>query len=793
MDPLPCYSSVSDYIDQGSIPACSFSNEGFIFVGWNTDPSGKGRRYDDEADVSAIADAEGSVTLYAQWRRPTVYVTNSHPEYGTLSLYRNQIGTNPVATEANGVLAADAADGHYIVLCEPKTKLHYGSGIGRSAASIVYPAQFNAANRNVTEFDLKVSEEGQIEAKFWYAKRPTYRIDFSFSPAGSGSAVIQKLTDGRYPEGTDASKPDETIGGVAYWLPQPLRFIVRPSDGYEGIALRVKVGESYPFETVDPEEYPTPTYFDLTGLGGDALVQVEMRKTRHKMSVSVDGPSQPFGTASVSAEESEYGSAVTFSASLKDGIDASRYVFDGWYGEDGKVSSDAEYVIESITGNVSLVAKFSARVTMRIAFDDNRDDKTLPITENGTLVVNGLLGEGNRFDEFVTLGDTVSYVVTPGITAPGGVRWSFNAWYGLSDVSYENPLAYPMSGEISVSESVGIVARLVSQRIMSKLLVRVFVNSEYGSGEFVDADAGNPHVTSELPVSEDIEEERETVEGGAYAFYIYGSREVRLDVVRPSIVVGDREVAFNYFATSTDNTEASVISRSTSYSRLLNRKPSANETIYLIYGNPGKVTTRITYANGDSTSGTLSIGDETNDGSGAYVVSKTEDQGKTLTISAKAKNGWRFVGWYEGSASGSHFSTRTPETITVTSERTILADFQKDSSAVYAWEGSAENKTAVWKSRMYASGRPFNPAGIRVDVTDERGVGRVVGEVTVEMMSSPDVKPRKESIVEMTNMSVDVARRLPMRRPERYLQVEVRNDREVDRIVIGTSMMELAQ
>ena len=56
------------------------------------------------------------------------------------------------------------------------------------------------------------------------------------------------------------------------------------------------------------------------------------------------------------------------------------------------------------------------------------------------------------------------------------------------------------------------------------------------------------------------------------------------------------------------------------------------------------------------------------------------------------------------------------------------------------------------------------------------------------MMSSPDAVPVQSGITVLQNMPNYVARRLPNRRPERYIYVEVQNDAEVDRIIVGTSM-----
>ena len=49
--------------EETTLTPCTFTNDGFVFYGWNTDAEGKGEYYGDGADVTLTADLD----LYAQW------------------------------------------------------------------------------------------------------------------------------------------------------------------------------------------------------------------------------------------------------------------------------------------------------------------------------------------------------------------------------------------------------------------------------------------------------------------------------------------------------------------------------------------------------------------------------------------------------------------------------------------------------------------------------------------------------------------------------------------------------
>ena len=715
---------------------------------------------------------DSNLTAIAVWRRPNIYIVNANPSYGTLKLYKGDVvdAAYYVTKESDGVLASDVSGGTYTMVCEQGNILYRGAGIGESAESITYPAQ-TVNGVNATTFSFGDS----LKSTFFYAKNETYRINFAYSPSGTGTALIQSKKGGAWPSSaTEASEADETIDGIPKWLPQVLRFFITPATGYDCASLHVVDavdGTSSQPAVANPPVSPAYYQCDLSQMDDDVTVDLIFTKQKFNVGVEVDSASASVGNVTVNeatggVSDVEYGSSVTFRAALKNGVSADDYAFEGWYLDGARISTDAELSYE-ITKAVTLVAKFATKVAIGIAFTDNREDTSTAIAPAATLVLNGTTYEidaATTNSDFVVLGASVSWTVTP------GASWFFNAFYAPTDTEYKSALDYERIGTVeAVGEALHIVARLTTVKIQSSAVVKVHVNDPATD---IDPDADNPAITASGFET--------TIADGGYSFTLDGTGQIVFSA-KATITVGGVEYAFNCFATDVPtSTGYKVLSREINYKRTLN---SPKVTIYALYGAFAEVEMSVAYGTGsDRTMGVISIGGESNAESGAAKVSVVAKQGTTVVAAATAKNGYRFKGWYyNGNVSGEPDETEATLAIFVTSERTILAAFEKARDAIYEWEGSDENKMMEWKSKVYAASRPFNPSALRVDTN-----GYPVGEVRVGMFSAPDAAETAVSILK--NVASQNSRRLPKRRPERYLQVAVKNDNEVDRIIVGTSM-----
>ncbi|MCR5434014.1 MAG: InlB B-repeat-containing protein, partial [Bacteroidaceae bacterium] len=65
------------YDPSQNLSACTFTREGYIFIGWNTRANGTGTAYTDEQNITVT----GDMTLYAQWRE--IFTVNFHANGGT--------------------------------------------------------------------------------------------------------------------------------------------------------------------------------------------------------------------------------------------------------------------------------------------------------------------------------------------------------------------------------------------------------------------------------------------------------------------------------------------------------------------------------------------------------------------------------------------------------------------------------------------------------------------------------------------------------------------------------------
>lgn len=193
----------------------------------------------------------------------------------------------------------------------------------------------------------------------------------------------------------------------------------------------------------------------------------------------------------------------------------------------------------------------------------------------------------------------------------------------------------------------------------------------------------------------------------------------------------------------------------------------------------------VAYADGsDSTRGTFSI-----DGGTATTVQKTYRD--TVVLETIPKNGYLFAGWFLNAAGQGTPAATTPKVeMLATLSRTYYARFAQNDHSICEWEGSKTPKALVWRSKTYAASKPFNPSACRVD-----GLGyppSKLVELTVDMFSAPDVNAKPTASTTLTNIANQDARRLPVRRMERYMQVQIKANAEIDTLLVGTSMEGLA-
>lgn len=720
------------------------------FLGWNTKADGTGTTYCDNADgagilVDAEAAAGGTVTLYAMWKYAAfdIAVTKVNgtvgeapvAAVGTLTLV--DIGDNRiVAQESDGVLYYEGVPGKryklYAILANAKPDVLWN------------PIGVLVDGTYVSEFIFTPEVGEHVVKEFLFTEKALCSLSFAFSPADSGSeaAVVSPAEpdkEGKYAFGR------EIVVGVSL------------ADGYEVETVRTTSG--YEYSVADGQ-------FTIPSINSDDVATIYVKKSVYRITVSKDSPSaSAIATALVdgsSAKDANYGDIVTLTA-----VVASGYSFDGWYDGDVLLSSEPT-CLYSVLGTKDIVAKAKVSVVMSIHYTDAASYLQLcSIVLNGQAYTPGTTVH-------VTLGSVVSYeLVLCALESGGSERWKFNAWFNAPFVDRTSPLAFGISGSFTPSVAVDVIAEVTPTYITNVITIRMKEDEK-------QADISRNGIIRTSPAPD---------EGGwdagsnCYKMTFYGTKEIVL-VSADSVATGSEVLAFNKFEDGSDEYfEPSC--------RILS---NGMKTITAWYGSTGTRTTSLGYGivggvRGDRTMGTFAIVASSDPEAeiSADGRSATVRRGYTVTIMAKARNGYRFRGWFTSeNIGGTPYHRLNEVSFVVSTNKSLYALFSQDASAVYEWEGSGSAKSMEWRSKTFAAPRPFNPSCCRIDAE-----GYPIIEFDVDMFSAPDTKATSRSVI--TNMMSQKARRLPVRRTERYLQVCVKNDHEVDAILVGTNMAELAQ
>lgn len=222
--------------------------------------------------------------------------------------------------------------------------------------------------------------------------------------------------------------------------------------------------------------------------------------------------------------------------------------------------------------------------------------------------------------------------------------------------------------------------------------------------------------------------------------------------------------------------------------------PTAALDIYALIGDidpSAPVTVTFAYANGtDATEGSFSV--DGVPGPQVKTLSYDETVAPSVTLATLPENGFEFAGWFANAdGMGDPIAVGDGGVLVVAYSRTIYALFVQNDHAICEWEGAETPKPMTWRSKTYESSKPFNPSACRVDARGYAGDGKgTVLALTVDMFSAPDAAAT--ATARLTNIANQDARRLPVRRMERYMQVAVKANTEIDTLLVGTAMEGLA-
>ena len=745
---------------------------GWTFAGYFTSANGAGTKYYN-ADGSSARNwdrTEKGVTLHAHWTRNThrVTVTNTDPAHCKLSVTCAEPALN--LQESGGVLAFDAAEySDYAIVA-------------------TYSTAFNARKYALLGFKsgtttYAVTSPTGLTRRYVYTGGPSAPTAFQtvFQIAQQFDVGIEVSCRVGTPPAISLSPEKDSADG---WFAQNLRIGIdyNRNDAVEFETWSAtRDGSPQPYDSYNPSD-PEPMVFTIDA---NITLRVAFKVKTCEATVGVQSASAAVvgsNAATVTVDQyttgqTHWGDVANYSARTT-GLPAD-VEFDGWYKEDGSPADDAtvggvaytfrdaDYRIV-LAGNVKLYAAYRAKVRLRA--------QAMPDSEaHGSVGIDGAYQENETF-AYVRLGTTCSI----------GVRTDsfFGGWFEGASPSYttEIPLAYAQEDEIRVTGARTLTAFLLDDEEFNYIALYSF--DARAGHENWDPTLGAWSLTGDQSGFEEVTKAQyeaaitEWHGGTAYAapsngrfFKVSGIRRANLRV-QAAGALGFANIRRYHVDDLTEMLEQVDAHEMTA---IIN-----DHYVFVAnWGVPARRTITAARANGtERTFGDISIEGGTEAGDGSWSVEA--EQNARVTLVAVPRNGYKFVGWFaDYDHAGAPESAEREFRLKVQSTATYYAMFAQDANAIYEWEGGAASKRMEWRSKMFVASKPFNPAALRVDA-----LGYPV-ECEVGVFSSPEAEAVRKGKVSPASQ---MARRLPLLRPERYVQVTVRAEHEVDRIVVGTSM-----
>ena len=673
------------------------------------------------------------------------------------------------------------------------------NGSALAAREVEAGSKYTATFTNGNNVQSETLDDIAIVATF--AQKPLWHAEVNIPVAAGGTAEI-------------SPEPDSTSPSNR-WLEGTITIVATPNTGYYvGSINVVDLDYGGNGHVVSPTKDGDGRFRDSFTLNYNARATVNFLKIPCVPTVAVHVASVGAGTATVSstAQGGATDAMVYGEIAVYEATPASGYSFGGWYLLDGTPAPDstvtsggtsttytyrdAEYRI-ALTGDIKLIARFSAKVSLAVSASESASG-TVAI-DDGT--------PASSAEKWVQLGDTCEIAAVE-----ADADSHFIGWFDSSDSQMENPLDFSAEDEFSVTSSVSYVARFAAD---ADSLYVALCNYDNDTDE-PDSTLGSLVLTSSGATPSEMETctEADFLTGtglssapqGVVRYYIVrGTSRCTLAASTSSgrgfagwsrAAISNGAIAYDV-AVSSSATVSTVVNRSFLYkAKWGDLKPSR---IRAFYANGNNVTNGNIHMEGISVADG-SIEDKTETDS---ETSATYTQNDVIKLFVDIKNGWLFDGWFYDDAhsqplrdsvvDGKTYTYKDVEYVFVVGAPvSVYAKFKTDLNAIYAWEGSSDNKMMTWKSKVYVGNRPFNPTACRVDACGYSGAEGNTLNLKIDMYSSPDdstVTPARTATLIIRSQD---ARRVPRMRPERFMQVQVVANNPVDAIFIGTSMGGLA-
>lgn len=721
----------------------SATRTGWALAGWTEDPDG-GEAFTAESAVTIASDH----TLYAKWQGVSLTVTKKAigeaadvASIGRLSLRASTDGfASEVATEGDGgILSYEGASlVTYRVSCElgDTSPDREWTAKGIDLGGGTYSGQTADVSRAPGEWPMD----------FMLERKRICRVSFAADAHGSASVESATLP---------------AADGSGYLAGGDVTVKAAPAAGYALSAVNF-TDDATGFSIGGYDGMETDT-FTIKGLSKDVTVHLSFRLVEYGVSAGVDPASedaivaatvedaQGNPTAKATAE-----SPATFKAEVSDSED---YEFAGWWTADGVKVSESNPYTPSVPSSLALVAKASAKVSIVLSHVDNRPDATADIEETCSLSVDGT-DVGTSYSCMATLGDSLRCAVGLGALGDGsGGLWLFGGWKRDGEAA----TGMGASATVAVNAPMTLAAEVTSAPRGCVLSI-----------VFKDADSGTALDASDM-------------KDAVSAFPAPSSAEASADGVSLSYnASGEVAVRLPTEIRAADGAATLAITGADEFSVAL----YGDVTVTAEYSAAGRKTVTVGFAAGsDESMGTISL-DGVSSEEADVPLSVEVERNEDVALLATPANGYEFAGWFTSEdAIGDPIEPGQSYGLKVTKGFALYASFRKATDAVFEWEGGAANMMMEWRSRTYIFATPTNPSACRVDATGY--TPKSTATLSVEMFSSPDASPTERAT--LTNIAGQGGRRLPIRRRERFMQIDLLADVEVDAVSVSTSMGGLAQ
>ena len=705
------------------------------------------------ADCSAVANFNVRDSF-------TLSIAKENPTFGTVSLYRSS--NILLATDTGSSLVETAYEGVEYTL---KATL---------ADSRLYRflGWYNASNELISadaSTTLTVADAAATSITAKFDNNPNYTLSVNVSDGNDYAAENPAEVAGNTVEISTAADFD---GPPESWLSNTdVSILATPVAGWSLAGWFLDGTVDVTYDEVPPDN---PL---IINLASNSVLTAHFSINTYQVDVEMDADSADHGSVSVSYTPTggeaqtgspltvTHGDTLTFTATPDSG-----YTFEGWYKDGVKVDgATATYTTPAIVGACAYTCKLTAVVS--ITAEASGDGAVGFLDADGSAIV--VQPNNGVYSLDVVLGESVRVSAS----SAGGSDY-FQKWFTTGDAT-KSPLAgFSSDTTFEVTETTAITA-LFSVTPVTRFLMVTNGTDGLGMGT-VSSSAGT------------------AITRAAFATGVGSS----LGTI-PAEITGDKFYSFDSIATTLVGCtpasgkvfvkwqimragESSFTDYSTDISAQL--VMSSDCIVRAVYQTASPLLIKAAYATGsNSTFGALLIEPEgTSPVSTASYESAYFVQGNEVTVNAIPENGYVFLGWYgSAAASGAAISTSASYTFTVSTTATLYAKFAQDDNAVYKWEGGTASKMIEWRSKRYVSNKPFNPSSAKVYAT----VYPVA--LSLYMCGSPDV-PSTTPKVEVSVRNQD-GRRLPMARPEKYIEIGVKASGEVSEVAVATSMEGLAQ